>query len=362
MVAEPIKSQMPVPASPNAGGSLSRGRRKLISNSMADGIFKAITMIFALSVLLIAVLIFGLLLRASMPSMHKFGWKFLSTSTWDPIKGIFSAWPYIFGTLVSSFLALFLAVPIGLATAIFLSELAPKWIRTPISFMVELLAAVPSVVYGLWGVLVMVPWLRDSKYGQGWMSETLFPILQEREQGWAKAFHAPWIEKFGLSHVIDGAPAGYSMMAGALILAIMILPFITAVSREVLRAVPPTQREAAFGLGATHWEAIKGPVLRYARGGIMGAIILGLARALGETMAITMVIGNGNQATASLLSPGNTLASILANQFNEADQELHYASLMQIALILFAITIVVNGLARLMIWNMARGVKGATRE
>ena len=361
MVAETVKSNAPL-QSPDAGGSLSKGRRKFISNSASDGIFKGVTMIFALSVLVIAVLILGLLIRASMPSVDKFGWKFLSTSTWDPVKGIYGAWPYIFGTLMSSFLALLLAVPIGLATAIFLSELAPKWIRTPVSFMVELLAAVPSVVYGLWGVLVMVPWLRDAKFGQGWMSETLFVKLQDHEIAWAAKFHAPWIEKFGLSHLIDGAPGGYSMMAGALILAIMILPFITAVSREVLRAVPPTQREAAFGLGATHWEAIKGPVLRYARAGIMGAIILGLARALGETMAITMVIGNGNLATASLLSPGNTLASILANQFNEADQELQYASLMQIALILFAITIVVNTLARLLIWNMARGVKGATRE
>ncbi len=360
MVAEPIKSNAPL-QSPEVGGSLSKGRRKFISNSASDGIFKGVTMIFALSVLVIAVLILGLLLRASIPSMHKFGWKFLSTSTWDPVRNIYGAWPYIFGTLVSSFLALLLAVPIGLATAIFLSELAPKWIRTPISFMVELLAAVPSVVYGLWGLLVMVPWLRDAKFGQGWMSEFAFPFLQEREISWAKAFHAPWIEKYGLSHFVDGAPAGNSMMAGGLILAIMILPFITAVSREVLRAVPATQREAAFGLGATHWEAIKGPVLRYARGGIMGAIILGLARALGETMAVTMVIGNGNQATASLLSPGNTLASILVNQFNEADSD-QLSSLMQIALILFGITIVVNALARLLIWNMARGVKGATRE
>jgi phosphate transport system permease protein len=254
-------------------------------------------------------------------------------------EDIYGAWPYIFGTLVSSFLALLLAVPVAIGTAIFLTELAPKWMRTPISFMVELLAAVPSVVYGLWGVFVLVPALRPV---QAWLSEN-------------------WGEKPIIGPFVEGAPMGYSMMAGALILAIMVLPFITAVSREVLKAVPPSQREAAFGLGATHWEAIGGPILRYARSGILGAIILGLARAVGETMAITMVIGNGREASLSLLAPGNTLASALANQFAEASGK-QLPSLMYVALCLFGVTIIVNAIARMLIWNMARGTQGAARE
>jgi phosphate transport system permease protein len=208
----------------------------------------------------------------------------------------------------------------------------------PLSFMVELLAAVPSVVYGLWGRLVLIPALLPL---QGWLSE--------HASGW------PVVGK-----LFEGAPIGQSMMAGGLILAIMVLPFITAVSREVIKAVPPTQREAAFGLGSTHWEAISGPILRTARSGIIGAIILGLARALGETMAITMVIGNGNDAKLSLLEPANTLSSKLALEFAEAAGG-QQSALMFLALTLFSITIVVNAIARLMIWNMARSVQGSVR-
>jgi phosphate transport system permease protein len=201
--------------------------------------------------------------------------------------------------------------------------------------MVELLAAVPSVVYGLWGIFVLIPLLRPVQ-----------EFLRDR---------------FGFLPFFQGQAQGYSMMAGALILAIMILPFITSVSREVIKAVPRSQREAAFGLGATHWEAIKGPVLRYARSGIMGAIVLGLARAVGETMAITMVIGNGNKASLSLLDPGNTLASALANQFAEASGKQSTA-LMYLALTLFGVTILINAIARLMIVNMARGMAGVVRD
>jgi phosphate transport system permease protein len=210
--------------------------------------------------------------------------------------------------------------------------------RNPISFLVELLAAVPSVVYGLWGVFVLIPALRPF---QEWLGTNLG-------------------EKPVIGRFFEGAPMGYSMMAGALILSIMILPFITAVSREVIKAVPSSQREAAFGLGATHWETVSGPILCYARSGIMGAIILGLARALGETMAITMVIGNGRDTSLSLLAPGNTLASALANQFAEAGGK-QLPALMYLALCLFGVTILVNALARLLIWNMARSTKGAAR-
>ncbi len=318
-------------------------RRKLFDARFGDGLFYYGTLVFASLVLVLVLWLGAQLWSAASPAISKFGLGFLSSSVWksgdDAIApDTYGAWPYIYGTLMSSFLALLLAVPIGVGTAIFLAEIAPRWIRTPLSFMVELLAAVPSVVYGLWGRLVMIPALLPL---QGWLSE--------HASGWPV-----------VGRLFDGAPLGQSMMAGGLILAIMILPFITAVSREVIKAVPPTQREAAFGLGATHWEAISGPILRTARSGIIGAVILGLARALGETMAITMVIGNGNTANASILAPANTLASKLALEFAEASGG-QQSALMYLALTLFCITIVVNGIARGLIWNMARSVKGSTR-
>ncbi len=349
------------PAAPPQRQSL-MGRGGFLGNNFGDRLFYWGTLCFAATVLVITAMIGWRLLQTASPAIHLYGAKFLTNTKWDPNEGANGnyggAWPYIFGTLVSSFLALLLAVPIGLGTAIFLAELAPKWMRSPLGFMIELLAAVPSVVYGLWGRLVMVPWLLTK---QDWLSDVGYNSLDGLEQ---KLVHATGIKAFstyGLSHLVDGAPTGQSMMAGALILAIMILPFITAVSREVIKAVPPTQREAAYGLGATRWEAIRSPVLKYARSGIIGAIILGLARALGETMAITMVIGNADKASASLLSPAATLASKLANEFGEA-QAGQLDSLMYLALVLFGITIVVNGFARLLIWNMSRSMSGAARE
>ena len=327
-------------ASPPPKRSLTQ-RTSFFDARFGDGLFYWSTLGFAFVVLLLVAWLGWQLYTAAAPSIHKFGWNFLTSSVWntdsDPkAPDTYGAWPYIYGTLMSSLLALLLAVPIGLGTAIFLAELAPKSIRTPLSFLVELLAAVPSVVYGLWGRLVMIPFL--------------LPLQQWLFDAGSKV---PVVGK-----LFDSAPqGGQSMLMGGLILAIMILPFITAVSREVIKAVPPTQREAAFGLGATHWEAIKGPVLRAARSGIIGAIILGLARALGETMAITMVIGNGNNANVSLLAPANTISSKLALQFAEADG-LQYNSLMYLALVLFGITIIVNALARLLIWNMARSNGG----
>lgn len=299
--------------------------------NLGDSLFYAVTLIFAASVLVVTFLIGFQLIKISWPAIHRFGWWFLFTSTWDPVHEIYGAWPYIWGTLASSLLALIMAVPVSLGAAIFLVELCPKWLRGILSFMVELLAAVPSVVYGLWGIFVMIP------------------ILQTVQTKIA-------LSKLSVLPIFAGAPTGYSMMAGALVLSIMILPIITAVSRDVIANVPATQREAAFGLGSTHWEAVKGPVLRSARSGIMGAVILGLARALGETMAITMVIGNGKDASLSLLAPANTLASILANQFAEASG-LQMPSLMYIALVLFGVAIVVNAIARLLLWNMSRGMK-----
>ena len=322
-----------------------RQRTSFFDARFGDGLFYWSTLSFAFITLILVLWLAFQLFSAAAPSIHKFGLNFLTSSVWktdsDPkAPDTYGAWPYIYGTLMSSLLALLLAVPIGLGTAIFLAELAPKWMRTPLSFLVELLAAVPSVVYGLWGLLVLVPLLRPF---QAWLHDVIGPIPV-------------------LGALFGTAPSatGQSMLMGGLVLAIMILPFITAVSREVIKAVPRTQREAAFGLGATHWEAIKGPVLRAARSGIIGAIILGLARALGETMAITMVIGNNDNADLSLLAPASTISSKLANQFAEADGA-QYTALMYLALVLFGITIVINGFARLLIWNMARSNGGSAR-
>ncbi len=331
-------------------------RTRFLDARFGDGLFYWATLFFASLILLLVVWLGVQLFLAASPAIHKFGLNFLRSSVWksadDAIApDTYGAWPYIYGTLMSSFLALLLAVPVGVGSAIFLAEIAPKWIRTPLSFMVELLAAVPSVVYGLWGRLVLIPAIIPL---QAILSEYAFK---------GKEFNFLWLFKIKTPFDIpffEGAPIGQSMMAGGLILAIMILPFITAVSREVIKAVPPTQREAAFGLGATHWEAISGPILRTARSGIIGAIILGLARALGETMAITMVIGNGNEANISLLAPANTLSSKLALEFAEASGG-QQSALMYLALTLFCITIVVNAIARGLIWNMARGIKGSTR-
>jgi phosphate transport system permease protein len=229
-----------------------------------------------------------------------------------------------------------LAVPISLGGAVFLAEFCPAGLRNPLSFMVELLAAVPSVVYGIWGIFVLVPFLRPL---QAWLGG-----------------------HFGQIPLFSGPPYGIGMMAAGLILSIMILPIITAVSRDVLRAVPVSQREAAYALGATRWEAIRGPVLRYARAGILGAIILGLGRALGETMAVTMVIGNTPSISPSLFAPAYTMPSLLANEFTEATGRLHTAALMEIALILFIVTIAVNAIARLLIWSVARGAPEAVME
>jgi len=325
-----MKTDLQISTSSNIRASQLRQSR---FGNLGDGLFYWITLLFAASVLAVTALIGFQLIQASLPALTKFGWRFLVTSTWDPVHQVYGAWPYLFGTLASPFLALLMAVPVALGTAIFLVELCPHWLRGFLSFMVELLAAVPSVVYGLWGIFVLIPILQPVQAKIASSALSAIPLF-------------------------SGTPTGYSMMAGALVLSIMILPIITAVSRDVLSNVPAAQREAAFGLGATHWEAVKGPILRSARSGIMGAVILGLARALGETMAITMVIGNGKDASWSLLAPANSLASILANQFAEASG-LQMPSLMYIALVLFGVAILVNAAARLLLWNMTRGTKHA---
>jgi phosphate transport system permease protein len=264
-------------------------------------------------------------------SLEKFGLKFLVKSIWDPVAEDFGGLPFIYGTVVSSLVALVIAVPLSLATALFLTELCPRRLRPILSLLVELLAAIPSVIYGVWGLFILSPFLRV--YIQPPLAKYL---------GWTGLFTGP---KYG-----------FGMLAAGIILAIMILPIISSISREVILAVPRQQREAALALGATKWEMLRMAVLRNSRAGIMGAVILGLGRAFGETMAVTMVIGNRPEISKSLFAPGYTLASVVANEFSEAFGKIHLSSLMYAALILFAITLVVNALAMLLVWSITRGM------
>ncbi|MEP7014198.1 MAG: phosphate ABC transporter permease subunit PstC [Verrucomicrobiota bacterium] len=288
----------------------------------ADKAFEWITLAMALAVVILVALIGWQLARGSSLAIQKFGFNFLATSTWDPVAEQFGALPFIYGTAVSSLIALVIAVPLSIATAIYLTELAPRWIRQPLVSLIEMLAAIPSVILGLWGIFVMIPWLRDYP----------FPILK-KTLGWTPFFNGPIY--------------GPSMLAGGIVVAIMILPIITSISREILRSVPNLQREAAYALGGTRWEVTRIAVLSYAKKGLFGAIILGLGRALGETMAVTMVIGNTPQIAASLFKPGYTLASVIANEFAEATTDLYLATLFEIGLVLFGVTILVNLIAQL---------------
>ena len=292
--------------------------------------FRLGTGFFALLVVLLVAGIFWELYRGSHLSLEKFGWRFWTGRTWDPVSGDFGALPFIWGTLYSSLLAMLLSTPIALGIAIFLSELSPRRLRTPLAFLTELLAAVPSIVYGLWGIFVLVPIVRKV--------QTMTP---------------DWLKRVPL---FSGPPLGVGMLAAALILAVMVIPFTSSVAREVLKAVPSTQREAAYALGATRWEAIRA-ALRFGRTGILGAVILGFGRAIGETMAVTMVIGNNPQITASLFAPQYTMAAVIANEFTEAADDLYLSALIEIGLVLFAITVLTNAISRLLIWSVTREAK-----
>jgi phosphate transport system permease protein len=298
----------------------------------ADLGFRLGTGAFALALLLIVLAIGFELTRQSMLSIQKFGFDFWRTQTWDPVAGEFGALPFIWGTLYSSILALLIATPVALGIAIFISELAPSWLRQPLVFVTELLAAIPSIVYGLWGIFVLVPAVRAL--------ELACPA---------------WLRQFPL---FTGPPFGVGMLAAGLILAIMVIPFTSSVAREVLRAVPVAQREGAYALGATQFEAIRAALFN-ARTGIVGSIMLGFGRALGETMAVTMVIGNNPKISLSLFAPQYTMAAVIANEFTEAADELYLSALVEIGLVLFVITLVVNALSRLLIWRMARTVAPA---
>jgi len=283
--------------------------------------------LFAAALVLIVAAIGYELTRQSWLSIRQFGLDFWRTSTWDPVAGEFGALPFIWGTLYSSLLALAISTPVALGIAVFISELSPPRLRTPLIFITELLAAIPSIVYGLWGIFVLVPFVR--------LLETSMPDA---------------LREFPL---LSGPPLGVGMLSAGLILAVMVVPFTSAVAREVLKTVPLAQREAAYALGATRFEAIRAAMF-YARTGIVGAIMLGFGRALGETMAVTMVIGNNPKVAASLFAPQHTMSAVIANEFTEAADALYLAALVEIGLVLFIITLLVNGLSRGLIWTMGR--------
>lgn len=278
------------------------------------------------SIILITVLLVQHLWVYSRLSRHAFGWHFLFTSTWDPVNGLFGAWPFVYGTLVTSVLALAVAIPVGLGSAIFLAELAPRTLSNGLTFLIELLAAVPSVIYGLVGIFLLIPALT-----------TFMPYFQK---------------VFGWLPIFQGTFYGVSYFSASIVLAIMVVPFIVSISREVLMAVPISQREAMMALGATKWEVTWQAVVPYARQGIMGSIFLSLARALGETMAVTMVIGNVAQVSTSLMAPGYTIAAVIANEFTEATGDLYLHALIELGLVLFAVTMIINALARLLMLTM----------
>jgi phosphate transport system permease protein len=299
-----------------------------------DAAFKFLTWAMAMMVFVLVVVIGWELFQGSRPSLRKFGFAFLVQSDWDPVNSDFGALPFIYGTFVSSLVGLAIALPLSLATAVYLTELAPWWIRHVAISLIEMLAAIPSVILGLWGIFVMVPWLRGPGEGMPGALYHPFPLLKKL---------------FGFLPFFKGPIYGLSTLSAAIIIAIMIVPIITSISREVFRAVPDTQREAAFALGATRWEVTRLAVLKSSRRGIFGAAMLGLGRALGETMAVTMVIGNVPAISPSLLSPGYTLASAIANEFAEATGAMHLSALFELGLVLLLVTLLTNIAARLLI-------------
>jgi len=303
--------------------------------SRGDAVYQGAITAFALCVPVLLAAIAIAIFIAGWPALRQFGLGFLTSSAWDPVQGQFGAAPAIFGTLVSSAIALAIATPLALGVSLFLSEFSPLWLRQPVAFLVDLLAAIPSVVYGLWGIFVLLPLLRSP----------VMPFLRD-------TLH------LGATGLFSGPAYGASMLAAGIILSIMVLPYIASVSREVLYAVPRSQREAALALGATRWEMIRQAVLPYARSGIIGGIILGLGRALGETMAVTMVIGNRHELALSLFAPGYTMASVIANEFSEASNDLHLSALMAVGFVLFVMTLIVNAIARWLVWQVSRRASG----
>ncbi len=311
-----------------------RHRRRTVrlqGRRVGDRIYTVLTTAAAVAVPVMLLVIAAIVGEAGWPALHRFGLHFLTSSDWDPVKNVYGVAPAIYGTLVTSFVALIIATPLAVGAAVFLTEYAPEWLRRPTGFLIDLLAAIPSVIFGLWAIFVLVPILRNA----------VMPFLRD-------TLH------LGATPFFSGPAYGPSMLAAGLVLSVMILPYISAVSREVLLAVPRSQREAALALGATQWEMVRGAVIPYARSGIIGGIILGLGRALGETMAVTMVIGNRQAISASLFAPGYTLASVIANQFSEATGDLQLSALMAAGFVLFLVTVLVNAGARWLVWRTAQ--------
>jgi phosphate transport system permease protein len=302
---------------------------------LGDAVFRQLTRAAAIAVLVLLSAVIVSLIRGSIPALTTFGFGFLFSSRWNPVTEIFGAMPAIYGTLVTSFIAMLFAVPLGLMIAFFLTALCPLWLRRPIGIAIELLAGIPSIIYGIWGLFVFAPFLQ----------QTLQPFL---------------IETVGNVPVIGalfgGPPYGIGMLTAGLILAIMVLPFVTAISRDVFEAVPAVLKEAAYGLGCTTWEVTRNVVLPYARVGVIGGIMLGLGRALGETMAVTFVIGNAHRISSSLLAPGTTISATIANEFTEAVGDLYTSALIALGLILFVITFIVLAIARYLLLRIERRI------
>lgn len=331
--------QTTIPSSASGFGARfrawSRQRALTRTGNTGDRIFRGVLFCCALLLVLLVMAMVVAMAASSKLSLRQFGFGFLTGRTWNPIQGEFGALPFIYGTVMSSVIALVIAIPLSLGVAIFLVEQSPRRLARPIAFLVELLAAIPSVVYGLWGIFVLAPFLR----------EHVEPVLQR------------W---FGWLPIFQGTVTGIDLFTAGIILAIMITPIISAVVRDVLAAVPTSQREAALALGATRWETTR-IVLANAASGIAGAIILGLGRAIGETMAVTMVIGNRPEISASLFKPSYTIASVIANEFTEATGDLYLNSLIELGLILFLVTFIVNGVAKFLVWSVTRGTSGTAR-
>lgn len=333
---QPVKNQeVAVPAKSDAGLLASTGDSRI-----ADRVFSWAMLGCALCVLALLLLIIYELASKSRLSWHASGIKFFFRSDFDPVNEQFGALTFVFGTIVSSILALVLAVPLAVGVAVFITEMCPRGLRVALAFTTELLAAIPSVIYGVWALFVLVPFLRE--HVEPWLA---------RSFGWTSGY----AHKLGVQGPFEGQPFGIGMLAAAIILAIMVVPIVSSITREVMTAVPQQQREAVLALGATRWEMIRTGVLRNARAGIFGGVILGLGRALGETMAVTMVIGNNPQISASLFAPGYTMASVIANEFNEASGDNFRSALIEIGLALFIVTIIVNILAQLLVWTVTRG-------
>ncbi|WP_298292401.1 phosphate ABC transporter permease subunit PstC [Thiomonas sp.] len=319
----------------DAATSEQKSARKT-GSSVADFLFRKGTGVVAFIVAATLLAIMVSLIIEGWQALHTFGWKFLVTSTWDPVTNVYGALVFIVGTLVSSAIAMLIAVPVSFGIALFISELSPRWLRGPISALIELLAAIPSIIYGMWGLLVFAPRFAQI---EPWINDHLGAI--------------PWI-----GVLFQGPPMGIGLLTAGIVLAIMVIPFIASIMRDVFMITPPALKESAYALGATTWEVARYVILPFTRTAVTGGIFLGLGRALGETMAVTFIIGNANNLSASLLMPGSSIASVIANEFTEATTSLYKSSLLALGLILFVITLIVLALAKLLLLRLDASMEG----